>query len=253
MKIWYRVGEDEETELWFRLKVYDKMGWGVRSNYVELSVNGLGFMQGRNTSLSLFLSLQGTLPFARGKIPVKRTKALANGTFVREKTRGRWPGKSAHRKRFARGYTPGRKTRGRTPGKRQRFLPGRTPGMSPHFRLQLSCTTDTTDTSAPALTEVTTAKNEGQSEGFNPWCYTLFLDLKILGPISFQTLSIIKFQLHSSNCLCLAVFSITILPMFFLHKTFRNVFTCLFISKFAKSHTEGYFGHFLQWDPFSSL
>ncbi|KEH25927.1 hypothetical protein MTR_6g037870 [Medicago truncatula] len=116
----------------------------------------------------MFLSLQGTLPFARGKIPVKRTKALANGTFVREKTRGRWPGKSAHRKRFARGYTPGRKTRGRTPGKRQRFLPGRTPGMSPHFRLQLSCTTDTTDTSAPALTEVTTAKNEGQSEGFNP-------------------------------------------------------------------------------------
>ncbi|KEH34351.1 hypothetical protein MTR_3g464970 [Medicago truncatula] len=39
-----------------------------------------------------------TLPFARGKIPVKRTKSLANGTFVREKTRGRWPGKSAHRK-----------------------------------------------------------------------------------------------------------------------------------------------------------
>ncbi|AES99976.1 hypothetical protein MTR_5g086870 [Medicago truncatula] len=62
---------------------------------------------------SLFIfSLQETLPFARGKIPVKRTKSLANGTFVREKTRGRWPGKSAHRKHFARGYTPGRKTRG---------------------------------------------------------------------------------------------------------------------------------------------
>jgi len=29
MKIWYRAGEDEETELWFRLGVYDKMGWGV--------------------------------------------------------------------------------------------------------------------------------------------------------------------------------------------------------------------------------
>ncbi|KEH15671.1 hypothetical protein MTR_0669s0020 [Medicago truncatula] len=77
-----------------------------------------------------------------GKIPVKRTKSLANGTFVREKTRGRWPGKSAHRKHFARGYTPGRKTRGRTPGKSPRFLPGRTPGMFPHFRLQLSCTSD---------------------------------------------------------------------------------------------------------------
>jgi hypothetical protein len=46
MKIRYRAGEDEETELWFRMGVYDKMGWGVRSNCVGLPVNGLGFMQG---------------------------------------------------------------------------------------------------------------------------------------------------------------------------------------------------------------
>jgi len=44
MKIWYRAGEDEEKELWFRLWVYDKMGWGVRSNHFGLPVNGLRFM-----------------------------------------------------------------------------------------------------------------------------------------------------------------------------------------------------------------
>ncbi|RHN55150.1 putative RNA-directed DNA polymerase [Medicago truncatula] len=53
------------------------------------------------------------------------------------------------------------------------------------------------------------------------FCYTLFLDLEILGPISFQTLSIIRFQPYSSNCLCLAVFSITILPMFSCIKPFE--------------------------------
>ncbi|KEH29899.1 hypothetical protein MTR_4g055735 [Medicago truncatula] len=58
------------------------------------------------------IALQETLPFARGKIPVKRTKSLGNATFVREKARGRRTRKSTHRKHFARGYTPGRKTRG---------------------------------------------------------------------------------------------------------------------------------------------
>jgi hypothetical protein len=48
-------------------------------------------------------------PFARGKIPEKRTESLANWTFVREFPRGRSTCKSTRRKHFARGYTPGKK------------------------------------------------------------------------------------------------------------------------------------------------
>ncbi|AES81898.1 hypothetical protein MTR_7g102100 [Medicago truncatula] len=79
-------------------------------------------------------------------------KSLAKGTFVREKARGGSSGKSAHRKPFARGYTPGRKTRGRTPGITRDLNLGINPGKFPHFCLQIFCNTDC------ACAEVTVVK-----------------------------------------------------------------------------------------------
>lgn len=58
------------------------------------------------------LTLQETLQFARGKIPVKRTESLGKGTFVREFSRDGNTGKTPRHKHFVRGYTPGKKTRG---------------------------------------------------------------------------------------------------------------------------------------------
>ncbi|AES79383.1 hypothetical protein MtrunA17_Chr7g0240461 [Medicago truncatula] len=83
-------------------------------------------------------SLQETLPFARGKTLVKRSESLGKGTFVREFPRGGSNGKSARRKHFAKGYTPGRKTRGSTPGIWRGFIPVITLGKIPHFLLLCS-------------------------------------------------------------------------------------------------------------------
>ncbi|AES93927.1 hypothetical protein MTR_5g009040 [Medicago truncatula] len=99
-------------------------------------------------------TLQETLPFARGKIPVKRTESLAKGTFVREKARGGSSGKSAHRKPFARGYTPGRKTRGRTPGITRDLNLGINPGKFPHFCLQIFCNSDCACAACAKVTDV---------------------------------------------------------------------------------------------------
>ncbi|KEH15324.1 hypothetical protein MTR_1371s0010 [Medicago truncatula] len=53
--------------------------------------------------------------------------------FVREFARGGSTGKSARRKHFARGVTPGKKTRGSTPGIWPGFVPVLTLGIFPHF------------------------------------------------------------------------------------------------------------------------
>ena len=83
--------------------------------------------------MSFLQTLQETLPFARGKIHEKRTESLGKGTFVSEFARGRSTGKSARRKHFSRGITPGEKTRGSTPGMWPSFVPVITPDIFPHF------------------------------------------------------------------------------------------------------------------------
>jgi hypothetical protein len=109
-----------------------------------------------------YISLQETLHFVRGKIPGKRTESLANWMFVREFPRGISHRKTAHRKPFARGSTPGKKTRALTPGKLPGIFPDISPGIFPHFILQPLTLTDWWKVKCQY------EKNQGHARGLTP-------------------------------------------------------------------------------------